>query len=414
MKSLYLAIALVGSFAARAAEPQTYASIMAEAETAFAAEDWATVADRIDAAQEIRPYSLYLTRNRILARAMLGDFDAADAIARQIADRGLSVALRGHPGFERLTARPEFASISARMTENLSPRGSARVVRTHGDDGLLPEAYARDAKKGVDYVGSVRTGKILRLDAAGAEGFAIAPGGVYAIEIDGGDVWAAANSGAPYESAVEGEARSTVLRYAAKDGKQLAAFPAPEGAATIGALEMTPAGLVASDSATPRLLILRKGETSLDTLSADPRFVNLQGVAYDASRKRLYVADYLAGLFAVDPETGAATPVSNAANAHLGGIDGLGLYKGDLIGIQNGTQPQRIVRLRLSKSGDSVEALDILQQALPEWNEPTNGAIVGDALLYVATSNWPAYADDGSVRENVQRLPLTLMSVDLR
>ncbi|MEE2690002.1 MAG: hypothetical protein VX640_00550 [Pseudomonadota bacterium] len=414
LKALFLGAALAFCGGALAQPPSDYPAIMADAQAAFEAEDWAMLAERLDAAQAIRPFSLYLTRNRILARSLLGEYEEAAALARTIADRGLSLSLTGHAGFNALASRPEFAGVAERMAANLTPSGNAFLWREYKDDALLPETIAFGARGREAFVGSVRTGKILRFseDKEAPEGFAFAPGGVYALAVSGKVVWAAANTGAPFERA-SAPTSAAVYAYGLRDGVLANRYVVDDAGAVLGALAATPFGLVASDSGAPRLFILRKEGERLEIFSTDPRYVNLQGVAYDETRGKLFVADYLAGVFSVDMKSGAGTLLANDADAHLGGVDGLYAYKGDLIGIQNGTTPQRIVRLRLSGAGDAVDQLDVLQQNLAEWNEPTNGAIIGDKLIYVATSNWPAYNDDGSDTEGARREPLRLMSLDL-
>ncbi|MEQ8935024.1 MAG: hypothetical protein RIE56_04450, partial [Amphiplicatus sp.] len=343
------------------------------------------------------------------------EYEEATALAQKAANRGLSLSFAGHPGFQTLTAQPGFAAVADKMAANLSPIGEATVWRAHDDAALLPEAVAFNPSRKQAFVGSARSGKILRFDdgAARPEGFAFAPGGVYAITISNNALWAAANTGSPFENAAPGTSLAGVYAYKLNDGALISEHVLESGDSVFGALEATPAGLIVSDSGAPQLFVLRKGEKALEVFSEDPRYVNLQGLAYDESRKTLFVSDYLAGLFAVDLKTGAATLLANEADAHLGGIDGLYAYKGALIGIQNGTSPQRIIRLRLNAEGDAVERLDVLQQNLPEWNEPTNGAIIGDVLIYVATSNWPAYGDDGAEIDGARREPLRLMSVGL-
>ncbi len=129
----------------------------------------------------------------------------------------------------------------------------------------------------------------------------------------------------------------------------------------------------------------------------------------------MFIADYLTGLYVMDLETGTATLIRNDADAHLGGVDGLYYYNGDLIGIQNGTTPQRIVRIMLSEDGAAATALNVLARNLPEWNEPTHGVVVGDEFYYIATSNWPSYdeANGWAVREDHPPQPLRIMAVDL-
>lgn len=392
-----------------AEEAPTYDTLLKSANEAFEAEDWRAVAKALDAAQELRPYSQFVTRNRVLAYSMLGEFARAESIVNQYADHGLSLRLAGHPGFEKLTARTEFAPIRDRMETNLQPAGDSSVVMEIANNGLLPETYARTKKEA--YVGSVRTGQIVRADGAV---FATAPGGVYDVELSGKALWAAANSTAPYEKSADSPAKSAIISYSLANGSETAAVTVGDEKTIIGDLEITPAGIVASDSLTPRLFVLRVGATESGVLVADDRFVNLQGLAYDKRRKAIFVADYMVGLFSVDLTTGVVTKLANPAGEHLGGIDGLYLYKGDLVGIQNGTSPQRIVTLKLNRSGDTVEALTVQVQNHPQWNEPTNGKVVGNDLHYVATSNWPAYGADGAEQADVARAPVRIMSVRLK
>lgn len=411
MKSLFAAAALLAASPAFAGEPEGYDVLIEQANAAYSAGDWAGMATALDAAQNYIPYSLHITRFRILAYSELGDFEEALAIARTVAKRGLSLALEGKPGFDALRAQPDFAPIAEQMSANLAPAGEADIIETVNRDSLLPESVVHAVIGGKDryYVGAVRTGGVY----AGKALHAKTNGGVYGLKIVDGLIWTVENTRAPYAGKGAGAETSGFHAYDVATGKERCTVPLEGGPAVLGALETTPFGLVASDSLTPRLVLIEGCDSEPRVISEDPRFANLQGVAYDPGRKRLYVADYLAGLFSVDLETGATESVINAADAHLGGIDGLSFYKRDLVGVQNGTLPQRIVRLHLSEKGDAVAQLDVLQQALPEWNEPTNGTIAGDAFVYVATSNWPAYAEDGSEVEGAQRQPLRLISVPL-
>jgi len=415
MKLAVIAAALFAAATpAPADEKASYDALIASAQEAFRAEDWRALAEALEPAQALRPYSLFLTRNRILAYAMLEEFERATAIAAKAADRGLALKLAGHPGFDALTARPEFASVAATMRTNAEPVGVAATALLLDNDGLLPESFASAGRNGPQFVGSVRSGTILRFTNGEAEGFALANGGVFDLEIAGDTLWAAVTLRPPYDILPSDKPKAGLIAYALADATQKSAHFIPGDGALFGDMEFIPGGIAASDSLVPRVMILRDGSADLAVFAEDPRFVNLQGLAYDGRRGRLFVADYLAGLFSIDVKTGAVAEIANSADAHLGGVDGLYLYKGDLIGIQNGATPQRIVRIRLNKAGDDAVALDVIQQGLPDWREPTNGKIVGDALHYVATSNWPAYRDDGSIDETVERAPLRIMTAPLK
>jgi hypothetical protein len=82
----------------------------------------------------------------------------------------------------------------------------------------------------------------------------------------------------------------------------------------------------------------------------------------------------------------------------LDGIDGLTAFRGDLIAIQNGTSPRRILFLRLDRSGSRITAVRVLESANPEWGEPTLGFARGDEFVYVADAQWERYGAAGAVQ----------------
>lgn len=393
------------------AQARPYDDIMKGAQEAFAAEDYAAAAALLDEAQAQRPYSLYLTRNRILARALTARTSEALALVKEVADRGLTLELPRHEAMDRLKADPAFAPIAARMTENAKPIGEPHIVAEFPENGLLPEAIAK-WDDGI-LIGSVRTGAIFAAKDGKLREMARLDGGVFDIELDAPDrIYAAVNNQLAYEKAGEREAEAAIVKVDLKTGEVTSKAAAPDSRSIIGDLEIRPHRIYSTDSVTPRVF-MQDPDFIVRPQVTDDRFVNLQGAALDAKNQRLFVADYLAGLFVIDLPSGEVGEIANPSNAHLGGVDGLYLYKGDLIGVQNGTTPQRIVRIDLDKSGRVAKTLTVLQQALPEWNEPTHGFVDGDEFVYVATSNWPAYGDDGSVREGAILAPLRIMSAPL-
>ncbi len=396
------------------ASARSYEEIMKDAQGAFAAEDFAAAGGLLDEAQLQRPYSLYLTRNRVLTRVLTDRMDDAIAIAQEIAERGLALEMPAHEAFDRMKAEPAFAAITARMAANMAPIGDARVVLDISDTELLPEAIVK-GRQGATIIGSVRTGKIIEIGSKGSQRvLATADGGVFDVEPRGNAVWAVINNQLAYENAGAEQAFASVMAFDRETGARIREIRAAESDALLGDLEIAKDGTIyASDSITPRIYRMTANGETLDVFTADARLVNPQGLALVEKRHRLFLADYLAGLFVIDTESGAVTPIANPSSAHLGGIDGLYYYKGSLIGVQNGTTPQRIVRIALNKAGDVAERLDVLAQNLEGWNEPTHGYVDGDEFVYIATSNWPAYDDESNIREGATLAPLRIMSAPL-
>ena len=80
------------------------------------------------------------------------------------------------------------------------------------------------------------------------------------------------------------------------------------------------------------------------------------------------------------------------------GIDGLYRYGDELIAIQNGIRPHRVVAFTLSDDGGAVTASRVLAANLADFDEPTLGVVSGGDFYFVANSHWNRFD-----REN--RLP---------
>lgn len=406
-----LASVALACVAGQSALARSYSEIMEEAQKAFAADDIAAASNLLDEAQKLRPYSMYVTRNRVLARVLTGRMDEAIVLAAEVAERGIVLETPPHEAFDRLKAAAAYAPVAARMETNARPIGEADVIFESDRTDLLPEAIAR--RKDAILVGSARTGAILEISNGLMREVARVDGGVFDLEVAGGAAAVAAvNNQLAFERSGQGEPTAAIMKINLNNGEILSRTEIQGGDALLGDIEVTAARAYASDSITPRLFAQEK-DLGPRVMATDARFVNLQGLALDKKRKRLYVADYLTGLFVIDLDSGTVDAIGNPTGAHLGGIDGLYLYKGDLIGVQNGVLPHRIVRIDLDKAGAVAIGLRVLQQALPEWNEPTHGFVDGDRFVYIATSNWPAYDDEGNVRDGAELAPLRIMSVTL-
>lgn len=393
------------------ADARPYDDIMTEAREAFAAEDFLKASALLDEAQAQRPYSLYLTRNRILARLLTDRSSEAIALAADLAAKGLVLETPAHEAFERMKALPDYAPIAARMTENAKPVGAPVVKIEFPENGLLPEAISLRKKRLL--IGAVRTGEI-RDASANLSTTATLDGGVFDLEETKKSIFAAVNNQLAFERRDEAPAFAAIVELDRRSGAERRRISPNADGVLFGDFEIGADGAIfASDSLSPRIFRAAPASSTLSVFATDERWANLQGVAFDRKSGRLFVSDYLTGLYSIDVETVAVTQIANPTNAHLGGIDGLYLHKGDLIGVQNGVAPPRIVRVRLNEAGDQALALEILAQNLPEWTEPTHGVVNGGRFDYIATSNWPSYDDDGNLREGASPAPLRIMTIEL-
>ena len=132
--------------------------------------------------------------------------------------------------------------------------------------------------------------------------------------------------------------------------------------------------------------------------------------------KRLFVADYTMGIAVIDlPAAGAAPNLSaklnylpHPENVAVVGLDGLYRNGDSLIGIQNGTQPERILRFPMNPEQTEITGGQVIHQV--GQLDPTH-AVEVDGWFY-ATSNvgWSKVDDNtGQLRPGEKFMPPVLL-----
>ena len=181
-------------------------------------------------------------------------------------------------------------------------------------------------------------------------------------------------------------------------------LPVVKGGHVLGDLAVGPNGDVfVSDSNEPVLHRLRPGGDTLEHFT-HPLFRSLQGLAPTPDGRVLYVADYSHGLLRVVLARNAVTRLADAPHTTSLGCDGIIWDRGDIVAVQNGVSPARIMRFVLDPFGVHIVRAEVLDQNVGLAGEPTIGTIVGDRFVYVANSQWDEYDDDG------RRLPRSTLS----
>jgi hypothetical protein len=104
---------------------------------------------------------------------------------------------------------------------------------------------------------------------------------------------------------------------------------------------------------------------------------------------KLYLADAALGIAVVDLEKQTTTMLGRPETLNLGGISGLMYSDGQLLLLQSGIRPQRLMRLELDPSGMNVVATVPLAVALADFDAPSFGVVQGGAVYYFASSNLP-------------------------
>ncbi|HZS26158.1 MAG TPA: hypothetical protein VFB76_02940 [Candidatus Angelobacter sp.] len=130
--------------------------------------------------------------------------------------------------------------------------------------------------------------------------------------------------------------------------------------------------------------------------------------------KRLFIADYTMGVAVITlPAAGAMAKVSylpHPENIAVVALDGLYLDDDSLIGIQNGTDPERIIRLQLNHAQTEITGAEIIEQASDRMGDPTHAMLV-DGWFYVSANvGWDKVDDDtGKLKDGSAFTPPVLL-----
>jgi len=343
-----------------------------EAADAAAKGDFAAARVALTEALRLRPGHPGILLALASAEAHTGDEESAMTHLQQYATMGLVAHIADRPEFLPLALKPRFIGAKVQIEMNGEPKGAPVKAFALGDGAALFEGIAVDGAQA--FAGSVRERRIVRIVGGVAEDF-VAPGeigsaGVFAFDLETGALRAKAVLG-------------------------------PDIKAMLGDVAVAADGTVyATDSANAAIWRLRPGADALERVFDDRRFVSPQGIAVTPDQRRILVADYAMGLYAIDLETAKMTSVSAPSAVTLLGIDGISFAdSGTLIASQNGIAPERIVALALDPDPAS-ETVDIRRMRVIAANAPlhdgiTLAAAAGPFVYYIANAPWARFDPEG-------------------
>jgi sugar lactone lactonase YvrE len=408
---------LLCSFSISCAQEQVRQYVK-KARSAYAAKDYAAAVENFKAALELRPTYGPFIYNLAAGYALMGDKVAAFEWLNRLADMGLVYPVARNDDFSSIKDSPEFRSILTKLENNAKPVGRSSIAFTLHEKGLVPESIAYDPISKTFYIGSVYKRKIVSINSAGeAQDFSTESDGLWSVmgmRVDAARriLWVCTASHQQMMNFRESEnGLSGIFKYDLKTNKLIKKYLLPAGTNHwLGDLVLNSAGDVfTSDSITPAIYVLRTGKEELELFLKSDAFINPQGLAFSSDEKLIFMADYLKGLFVIDARTKAIRLATPPPRATILGIDGLYYYKNSLIGIQNGVQPQRLVRIILDQNSTQVRQLEVLEANNSMFDEPTLAVLSGSTLFYIANSQWGTIDDKGKLApEEKLREPVVL------
>lgn len=190
--------------------------------------------------------------------------------------------------------------------------------------------------------------------------------------------------------------------------------PETSGPSVLGDMQVTSDGTVyVTDSIGGGVYRLRGNpDTARLEKIADGLF-SPQTPALARDGKRLFVADYTMGIAVIDLTAGPTAKVNylpHPENVAVVALDGLYLSGDSLIGIQNGTDPVRILRLNLNHAQTEITSAEVIEQNTERMGDPTHAVPVGGWFYVSANVGWSKVDDDtGKLRDGEKFTPPVLL-----
>lgn len=383
---------------------------------AYEQQDYEGFYQAMSRATEIRPGHPTLTYNLAAGSALTGrksqaltklnEFVLMNATHDFQADSDF-VSIRGDEAFQKLI------ELQKRKTESVT--SSTKAFELSFQD-FHPESITFNSRTNIYFFGDVRSRRIIQSTPEGATSVWMPQQEdmycVMGIVIDEkkNELWAttaALPEMVDYDSTVQGKSSVFVFDMDSKTLKYKWLF---DDRLLVGITQSPAGAILLGDVTENQVLTIRDPEKGAEIMvDVSDRILNIQGMTYNNKGSRLYLSDYLTGLYYLD-EGQTLTAIELPENVSYKGIDGLYWHKNTLYATQNGTQPMRAYRFLLNAKGNKVVKAELLDQA-GILGEPTTGTFNKTNFLFIANSPWGAYDKSGNFNP---KGPIVILSQPLK
>lgn len=342
-----------------------------------------------------------------------GDAPKAYTLLDRIQARGYRFSSNGETQINAFFAANGYDKLLSLALRPGDAREASAIAAAVPVDIHVVESALRERSSGRIYVTSIASRGLFRQDGRGSWervelGSIGSLGGM--VQRQDGTIWLAS---AAYEPTPEPDTAFRGLIGLNPTTGATLRIPAPAGATPSDIALGRDGTIFLADPLTGAIFRVVRGEGAMLPLVAPGTFRSAQGMAVSDDGAFLYLSDYGYGLALIDLRSGRIDRLPAPNSLFIDGTDGLWLHQGELIAIQNGTRPARIVAHRLAPDGRSIVDSRVLESAHPGWTEPGSGSIDGDGLLYVATGQWDRFGEGGALVEGKPPLPTELRLLPL-
>jgi len=365
-----------------------------EANQAYQAGDYDAFTRSLEIALGLNPSSFATRYNLACGYARTGRSDDALELLRGLTAARVDFGMARDPDLASLRELPEFQALVAELEANIAPIINSTEHFRVEQLGLIPEGIAHDPATGRLFFGSMRTGDVMVLDGDGLlSKFATVGAGSgraaigMTVDSDRGLLWVIGTSFFMAENFdADAATRSGVYGFDLTSGELEHDYLIAEGGLGLNDVALGPNGeLYASGQ---ELHVLDPTTDTLVPLQTVPAMFGSNGITAHPDGNTLIFSSYPVGLGTIDLKSRAMRFMVTPEDVSLYGIDGLYWHDGDLVAIQNGIQPWRLLRLSVDADLTAITDVRTIEFA-NDAATPTTGAIVGDRIHYVGQAPTP-------------------------
>lgn len=378
------------------ASVQSVAFLKQIADIAFKNQDWPRYIAAVRRAAELQPYNQRTLFQLAAGYSLAGQRSHAYDLLLQLQQEGLSGDIESEPAFDNIRGHEVYDYIVFLFEENEKPFGEGRVDTTIKQPERIFEALAYDPVRDAMLVGSVRDGAISIVGDDGSLQTLVTAdqsnnlAGVFSLGVDAKRdlLWATSANVPPHENAVAGNPIVNRLhKFRLSSGELLETYDMQsEQPQLFSALALAPNGDVfVADRISPSIYRLIDGESELTHYVSVRGKRGFRGLAMAENGHFLYAADPTYGLFAIDLEQQRVIEMTKP-KLNLGGIEGVSISGNELVIVQNGIRPNRVLALTLADDGFNIESEQPIEANHPVFEVPTAGFIQGRDFYYIGNS----------------------------
>jgi len=380
--------------------PDNVPALLVAANEAYAAKNYKVFRDAMVKVHALRPNNSNYMYQLVVAYALLDEKRPAYDMMVRMQQQGLAYDFSTTETTNNIKGTEVFDYINDMMKMAGEPMGEAEVAFALPESVKLPESIVWDESRKTFLIGTVADGSVLAVSDKGKVKELLKAdenNGMWSVfdmlvDVPRNRLWITSAASPKFSRFNEKDkGRSALFEYDLNTLKPIAIYPVPVDGNihSLGNMVMNPDGdIFIVDRVLPIVYKKLATEAKLAALLASREMVSMRGIAIQPDGNMMYIADRELGILVVDLKGGQAGKLIVPDMLNVGGIDGLYLWDNHLIMIQNGVQPQRVMRLALDETGIKVKSVQPLAVALPDFDFPSYGTIKNKSLYYFDHNQW--------------------------